>query len=87
MVQSNDPTHESHTFKVNKANLEYFRLAETMPADWESIKSYYQLKDDTIKDLLYIHQVGEKQVTLVSDKIDNLFKNDNRYQMKRVYLG
>lgn len=87
MVQSSDPNPESEVIKLNKANREYFRLSETMPADWECIKSYYQLKDDTIKDLLYIHQVGEKQVTLVSEKIDNLFKNDNRYQMKRVYLG
>ena len=46
--------------KVIKANHEYFRLSETMLPDWESIKSFYQLKDDTIKDLLYIHQVGEK---------------------------
>ena len=87
MVQSSDPNQQAQTIKFNKANHEYFRLSETMPADWESIKSYYQLKDDTIKDLLYIHQVGEKQVTLVSKKIDHLFKNDDRYQMKRVYLG
>lgn len=78
---------QSQTFKLNKANHEYFRLSETMAADWENIKAYYQLQDDTIKDLLYIHQVGEKQVTLVSKKIDHLFNNDNRYQMKRVYLG
>jgi hypothetical protein len=60
MVESVDPYQSLAPVKFSKANHEYFRLSETMPADWESIKAYYQLKDDTIKDLLYIHQAGEK---------------------------
>jgi hypothetical protein len=65
--------------KINKNNHEYFKFAETVPDHWEGIKTYYDLKDDTIKDLLYIHKVGEKQVTLVSKQIDHLFSNDDRF--------
>lgn len=46
--------------KINKNNYEYFKFAESVPEEWENIKKYYELRDDSIKDLLYIHQVGTK---------------------------
>ena len=86
-VADNEGGYPLSSIKINKSNLEYVKFAESEPENWQSIKNYYDIENDSIKDLLYIHQVGEKQVTLVSKKIDDLFTNDQKYQMKRVYLG